>query len=50
LRVLPGVPRPHAWTHPTPERPISPRNLSLSPRNLCSAWSTPQRVQGYASR
>ena len=50
LRVLPNAPRPHAWTRSAPERPVPARNLSLSPGNLCFAWSTPQRVQGSASR
>ncbi len=49
-RALPDEPRSNAWTHPTPARPVSAPVVSLSPPNLCFAWSTPQRVQGYATR
>jgi hypothetical protein len=48
-RASPAGARPHAWTRATPASPVSAPYLSLSPGNLCFAWSTPKRVQGYAS-
>jgi len=49
LRALPDAALPHAWTRTAPARPVLAPCRSLTPSNLCFAWSTPKCVQASAS-